>query len=69
MIFIINSNIFLFLFQLFTSCRLIERILDAWDTGTEASEVDEETKTKKLIRQRKGYMGHLTKIANTLVRD
>ncbi|BET00417.1 SIT4 phosphatase-associated protein [Nesidiocoris tenuis] len=47
----IISNIFL-------KCRLLQRILDAWDDNE-----DEQGKGGK----RKGYMGHLIKIANNVV--
>ena len=45
--------------QLFTNCRLIERILEAW----EEDDIDKAQRR----RCRRGYMGHLTKVANLLV--
>ncbi len=44
--------------QMFSHCRLVERVLDAW----EENEAEE-----KRSGRRKGYMGHLTKIANVMV--
>uniref|UniRef100_A0A9J7X4R3 Protein phosphatase 6, regulatory subunit 2b n=1 Tax=Cyprinus carpio carpio TaxID=630221 RepID=A0A9J7X4R3_CYPCA len=41
-------------------CRLVQRILDAWE---------ENDKTQEAGGMRKGYMGHLTRIANTVVQN
>ena len=40
-------------------CRLLERVLEAWHQNDEL-----ETNSKN---SRKGYMAHLTKIANVMV--
>ncbi len=45
--------------QLFANCRLVERVLDAW----EENDSDDEG------LRRKGYMGHLTRIANLMVSE
>ena len=45
--------------QLFLECRLLERVLEAWHQNDEL-----ETNSKN---SRKGYMAHLTKIANVMV--
>ena len=47
------------LFQLFTDCRLIDRVLSAWE--------ENENPEQQAGFQRKGYMAHLTRIANALV--
>ncbi len=47
------------LIDLFTNCRLIERVLEAWEEN-ESDEV-------KPGFHRKGFMGHLTIIANIMV--
>lgn len=44
--------------HLIKDCRLVQRILDAWE---------ENDKTQEAGGMRKGYMGHLTRIANTVV--
>uniref|UniRef100_A0A8C7PZF5 Protein phosphatase 6 regulatory subunit 2 n=1 Tax=Oncorhynchus mykiss TaxID=8022 RepID=A0A8C7PZF5_ONCMY len=44
--------------QLFQDCRLVQRILEAWE---------ENDKTQAEGGMRRGYMGHLTRIANTVV--
>ena len=49
------------LLQILQDCDLIGKILSAWEDNEEQDAT--ETKTK----QRKGYMGHLTRIANTMV--
>ncbi|XP_050991376.1 serine/threonine-protein phosphatase 6 regulatory subunit 2 isoform X1 [Labeo rohita] len=46
--------------HLLKDCRLVQRILDAWD---------ENDKTQEAGGMRKGYMGHLTRIANTVVQN
>ena len=46
--------------QLYTSCRIVDRVLEAWDENE-----NEETRPGF---HRKGYMGHLTRIANMMVR-
>jgi len=46
-------------FQLFTDCHLVDRVLGAWD----ANDNEEAEPGFK----RKGYMGHLTRIANIMV--
>uniref|UniRef100_A0A9J7YDA6 Protein phosphatase 6, regulatory subunit 2b n=1 Tax=Cyprinus carpio carpio TaxID=630221 RepID=A0A9J7YDA6_CYPCA len=46
--------------QLLKDCRLVQRILDAWE---------ENDKTQEAGGMRKGYMGHLTRIANTVVQN
>ena len=43
------------LVHLYTNCKLVERVVDAW----EENEIEEP--------RRKGYMGHLTRIANIMV--
>ncbi|XP_072017770.1 serine/threonine-protein phosphatase 6 regulatory subunit 3-A-like isoform X3 [Amphiura filiformis] len=45
------------LVHLFTECRLIQRILESWDEN-EQSQLQQGS--------RRGYMGHLTRIANTV---
>ncbi|XP_024944223.1 serine/threonine-protein phosphatase 6 regulatory subunit 3 isoform X2 [Cephus cinctus] len=45
--------------HLFIKCRLIDRILEAWDKN------DNKQNTEKGVRQ--GYMGHLINIANNIV--
>ena len=52
----LNRNFF---FQLFTSCRLVDRVLEAWE--------ENENEELKPGFHRKGYMGHLTNIANIMV--
>uniref|UniRef100_A0A8B9H9J3 Protein phosphatase 6, regulatory subunit 2b n=1 Tax=Astyanax mexicanus TaxID=7994 RepID=A0A8B9H9J3_ASTMX len=44
--------------SLFQKCRLVQRILDAWE---------ENDKTQAEGGMRRGYMGHLTRIANAVV--
>ncbi|KAL0968353.1 hypothetical protein UPYG_G00265760 [Umbra pygmaea] len=44
--------------HLFQDCHLVQRILDAWE---------ENSKMQAQGGMRKGYMGHLTRIANTIV--
>ena len=46
-------------FQLYTNCRLVERVISAWEENA-----SDETRPGF---HRKGYMGHLTKIANIMV--
>uniref|UniRef100_A0A672Q3Q1 Protein phosphatase 6 regulatory subunit 2 n=1 Tax=Sinocyclocheilus grahami TaxID=75366 RepID=A0A672Q3Q1_SINGR len=46
--------------QLLKDCRLVQRILDAWE---------ENDKTQEAGGMRKGYMGHMTRIANTVVQN
>ncbi|KAI7799366.1 serine/threonine-protein phosphatase 6 regulatory subunit 2-like [Triplophysa rosa] len=46
--------------HLIKDCRLVQRILDAWE---------ENDKTQEAGGMRKGYMGHLTRIANTVVHN
>ena len=46
-------------FQLFSDCHLVNRVLGAWDEN-EKEELEPGFK-------RKGYMGHLTRIANVMV--
>ena len=48
-----------FVLQLYTSCRIVDRVLEAWDENE-----NEETRPGF---HRKGYMGHLTRIANMMV--
>uniref|UniRef100_A0A672PK50 Protein phosphatase 6 regulatory subunit 2 n=1 Tax=Sinocyclocheilus grahami TaxID=75366 RepID=A0A672PK50_SINGR len=46
--------------QLLRDCRLVQRILDAWE---------ENDKIQEAGGMRKGYMGHMTRIANTVVQN
>lgn len=46
--------------HLLKDCRLVQRILDAWD---------ENDKTQEAGGMRKGFMGHLTRMANTVVQN
>uniref|UniRef100_A0A8C8STZ5 Protein phosphatase 6 regulatory subunit 1 n=1 Tax=Pelusios castaneus TaxID=367368 RepID=A0A8C8STZ5_9SAUR len=46
--------------HLLQKCRLVQRILSAWE---------ENEQTQAAGGQRRGYMGHLTRIANTLVQS
>uniref|UniRef100_A0A673KRT6 Serine/threonine-protein phosphatase 6 regulatory subunit 2-like n=1 Tax=Sinocyclocheilus rhinocerous TaxID=307959 RepID=A0A673KRT6_9TELE len=46
--------------HLLKDCRLVQRILDAWE---------ENDKTQEAGGMRKGYMGHMTRIANTVVQN
>uniref|UniRef100_A0A8C1M8I2 Protein phosphatase 6, regulatory subunit 2b n=1 Tax=Cyprinus carpio TaxID=7962 RepID=A0A8C1M8I2_CYPCA len=46
--------------HLLKDCRLVQRILDAWE---------ENDKTQEAGGMRKGYMGHITRIANTVVQN
>ncbi|XP_051512084.1 serine/threonine-protein phosphatase 6 regulatory subunit 2-like isoform X2 [Myxocyprinus asiaticus] len=46
--------------HLIKDCRLVQRILDAWE---------ENDKTQEAGGMRQGYMGHLTRIANTVVQS
>ncbi|XP_069755771.1 serine/threonine-protein phosphatase 6 regulatory subunit 3 isoform X3 [Narcine bancroftii] len=46
--------------HLFQKCQLIQRILDAWDSNE---------KEQSEGGRRKGYMGHLTRIANAVVHN
>ena len=48
-----------FFLQLYTNCRLVERVINAWEENA-----NDETRPGF---HRKGYMGHLTKIANIMV--
>ncbi|XP_073975675.1 phosphatase 6 regulatory subunit 1-like protein fmt isoform X3 [Rhodnius prolixus] len=47
--------------NIFIKCRLLQRILEAWE--------DNETEQVKEGGKRRGYMGHLTNIANSVVRQ
>lgn len=47
--------------QIFNQCKLIQRIVDAWE--------ENEREQSKPGMHRKGYMGHLTKIANHFVQN
>uniref|UniRef100_A0A224X782 Putative sap family cell cycle dependent phosphatase-associated protein n=1 Tax=Panstrongylus lignarius TaxID=156445 RepID=A0A224X782_9HEMI len=47
--------------NIFIKCRLLQRILEAWE--------DNETEQGKDGGKRRGYMGHLTNIANSVVRQ
>ncbi|XP_033101963.1 serine/threonine-protein phosphatase 6 regulatory subunit 3-like isoform X3 [Anneissia japonica] len=49
------------LVQLFTDCRLVQRILDAWEENTQIQ--------SQPGGNRRGYMGHLTRIVNVLVEN
>uniref|UniRef100_A0A4W4F5A3 Protein phosphatase 6, regulatory subunit 2a n=1 Tax=Electrophorus electricus TaxID=8005 RepID=A0A4W4F5A3_ELEEL len=57
-----NSSMFmsLYVLQLFQQCRLVQRILDAWE---------ENDKIQAAGGTRRGNMGHLTRIANTVVQN
>ncbi|XP_078076792.1 serine/threonine-protein phosphatase 6 regulatory subunit 3 isoform X9 [Mustelus asterias] len=46
--------------HLFVKCRLIQRILDAWENNE---------KEQSAGGRRRGYMGHLTRIANAIVHN
>lgn len=46
--------------HLFQKCRLVQRILDAWE---------ENDRTQSEGGRRRGYMGHLTRIANMVVQN
>ncbi|XP_038664134.1 serine/threonine-protein phosphatase 6 regulatory subunit 3 isoform X3 [Scyliorhinus canicula] len=46
--------------HLFTKCRLIQRILNAWENNE---------KEQSAGGRRRGYMGHLTRIANAVVHN
>lgn len=46
--------------HLLKDCRLVQRILDAWE---------ENDKRQEAGGMRRGYMGHLTRIANTVVQN
>uniref|UniRef100_A0A671LAH7 Serine/threonine-protein phosphatase 6 regulatory subunit 2-like n=1 Tax=Sinocyclocheilus anshuiensis TaxID=1608454 RepID=A0A671LAH7_9TELE len=46
--------------HLLKDCSLVQRILDAWE---------ENDKTQEAGGMRKGYMGHMTRIANTVVQN
>ncbi|KAG7332880.1 hypothetical protein KOW79_003015 [Hemibagrus wyckioides] len=46
--------------HLFQTCRLLQRILDAWE---------ENDRTQSKGGMRRGYMGHLTRIANAVVQS
>uniref|UniRef100_A0A4W4F7J0 Protein phosphatase 6, regulatory subunit 2a n=1 Tax=Electrophorus electricus TaxID=8005 RepID=A0A4W4F7J0_ELEEL len=50
----------LYVLQLFQQCRLVQRILDAWE---------ENDKIQAAGGTRRGNMGHLTRIANTVVQN
>ena len=50
---------YLFVFQLFTDCHLVDRVLGAWDAN--------DNQEAEPGFKRKGYMGHLTRIANVMV--
>ena len=54
-----EHTIIFVLFQLYTNCRLVERVISAWEENA-----SDETRPGF---HRKGYMGHLTKIANIMV--
>ncbi|XP_017753161.1 PREDICTED: serine/threonine-protein phosphatase 6 regulatory subunit 3 isoform X2 [Eufriesea mexicana] len=45
--------------NIFNKCRLIDRILEAWDKN--------DSKQNKEIKSKQGYMGHLINIANNIV--
>lgn len=45
--------------NIFNKCRLIDRILEAWDKN--------DSKQNKEIENKQGYMGHLINIANNIV--
>ncbi|KAJ9574671.1 hypothetical protein L9F63_008203, partial [Diploptera punctata] len=47
--------------EIFLKCKLIQRILDAWE--------DNETEQSRTGGLRKGYMGHLIKIANHIAQQ
>lgn len=49
------------LLQLFSQCSLVQRILDAWE--------DNEQQQARPGGNRRGYMGHLTKIANHIAQN
>lgn len=51
-----------FIQQILQDCDLIGKIMSAWE------ENEEQDATETVTKQRKGYMGHLTRIANTMVR-
>uniref|UniRef100_A0A4W4F711 Protein phosphatase 6, regulatory subunit 2a n=1 Tax=Electrophorus electricus TaxID=8005 RepID=A0A4W4F711_ELEEL len=57
-----HSSMFmsLYVLQLFQQCRLVQRILDAWE---------ENDKIQAAGGTRRGNMGHLTRIANTVVQN
>nr|XP_061812254.1 serine/threonine-protein phosphatase 6 regulatory subunit 2-like [Nerophis lumbriciformis] len=55
-----NSAHNLLVTHLFQHCRLVQRILLAWE---------ENDKTQSEGGMRRGYMGHLTRIANTIVHN
>ncbi|KOX78430.1 Serine/threonine-protein phosphatase 6 regulatory subunit 3 [Melipona quadrifasciata] len=45
--------------NIFNKCRLIERILQAWD--------ENDSKQNKEMKNKQGYMGHLINVANNIV--
>ncbi|KAM9854381.1 serine/threonine-protein phosphatase 6 regulatory subunit 2 [Aulostomus maculatus] len=55
-----NSAHNLMVTHLFQHCHLVQRILEAWE---------ENDKTQSEGGMRRGYMGHLTRIANTVVHN
>ncbi|XP_024912111.1 serine/threonine-protein phosphatase 6 regulatory subunit 2-like, partial [Cynoglossus semilaevis] len=55
-----NSEYNLMVTYLFQHCHLVQRILTAWE---------ENDKTQSEGGMRRGYMGHLTRIANTVVHN
>uniref|UniRef100_A0AAR2JYI7 Protein phosphatase 6, regulatory subunit 3 n=1 Tax=Pygocentrus nattereri TaxID=42514 RepID=A0AAR2JYI7_PYGNA len=55
-----DQELFVFVPQLFQKCRLIQRILDAWSSN-ESEQLEG--------GRRRGYMGHLTRIANSIVHN
>lgn len=55
-----NSAYNLMVTHLFQQCHLVPRILDAWE---------ENDKIQSAGGMRRGYMGHLTRIANTVVHN
>ncbi|XP_022101948.1 serine/threonine-protein phosphatase 6 regulatory subunit 3-like isoform X2 [Acanthaster planci] len=48
------------LVHLFTDCKLIQRILESWE---------ENEQTQQKGGSRRGYMGHLTRITNTVIHE
>lgn len=52
----------LLLTQLFTECRIIERVISAYEDPSEPQDC-------KQIHNIKGYMGHLRQLANTIVQQ
>ncbi|XP_016148027.1 serine/threonine-protein phosphatase 6 regulatory subunit 2-like [Sinocyclocheilus grahami] len=56
----LNMINLLLVITLLRDCRLVQRILDAWE---------ENDKIQEAGGMRKGYMGHMTRIANTVVQN